>query len=213
MEHTADLHYTINGTFVDLLRIWCVLLFYTVHLNTMFNSLTTGRWSCYLKWEIHTKRYLKHFLWNCPHVNLAILTDDSSRLIEVMAWCHQVTSNYLYQGWSWYMSAYGVTRPQGTKLLVITKIVTIMLYLLSIELVCSLHGMFQFYYEVHFHATNIGIIIILFPSCHWLHVYPPPSSMVYFLNIWDVLFTLGCSVIPRSLLIYTFIQLIESELT
>ena len=39
-------------------------------------------------------------------------TDDKSTLVQVMACCHQATSNYLSQCWPRSMSPYGVTRPQ-----------------------------------------------------------------------------------------------------
>ena len=39
-------------------------------------------------------------------------TDDKSTLVQVMAWCHQVTSHYLSQCWTRSMSPYGITRPQ-----------------------------------------------------------------------------------------------------
>ena len=40
------------------------------------------------------------------------LTDDPSTLVQVMAWCQQVTSLYLSQCWPDSMSSYGTTRPQ-----------------------------------------------------------------------------------------------------
>ena len=43
------------------------------------------------------------------------LSDDKSTLVQVMAWCHQATSNYLSQCWPRSMSPYGVTRPQWVK--------------------------------------------------------------------------------------------------
>ena len=39
-------------------------------------------------------------------------TDEKSTLVQVMAWCHQATSNYLSQCWPRSMSSCGVTRPQ-----------------------------------------------------------------------------------------------------
>ena len=39
------------------------------------------------------------------------LTDDKSTLVQVMAWCHQVTSHYLSQCWLRSVWPYGVTRP------------------------------------------------------------------------------------------------------
>ena len=40
------------------------------------------------------------------------LTDDTSRVVPVMAWCCQATSHYLGQCWPRSMSLYDVTRPQ-----------------------------------------------------------------------------------------------------
>ena len=40
------------------------------------------------------------------------LTDDKSTLVQVMAWCRQATSNYLYQCWPRSPTPYGVTRSQ-----------------------------------------------------------------------------------------------------
>ena len=43
------------------------------------------------------------------------LTDDKSILVQIMAWCHQATSQYLNQCWPTFMSPYGVTRPKRVK--------------------------------------------------------------------------------------------------
>ena len=40
---------------------------------------------------------------------------DKSTLVQVMAWCRQVTNYYLNQYWPRSMSPYGVTRPQWVK--------------------------------------------------------------------------------------------------
>ena len=40
------------------------------------------------------------------------LTDDTSTLVQVIAWCRQATSHYLSQCWPRSLSPYGVTRPQ-----------------------------------------------------------------------------------------------------
>ena len=37
--------------------------------------------------------------------------DDTSILVQVMAWCHQATSHYLSQSWHKSILSYGVTRP------------------------------------------------------------------------------------------------------
>ena len=43
------------------------------------------------------------------------LTDGKSTLDQVMAWCHQATSQYLSQCWSRSLSQYSVIRPQWVK--------------------------------------------------------------------------------------------------
>ena len=43
------------------------------------------------------------------------LTDDTSTLVQVMAWCRQATSHYLSQCWPSSLSPYGDTRPQWVK--------------------------------------------------------------------------------------------------
>ena len=40
------------------------------------------------------------------------LTDDMSKLLQVMAWCHQAPSHYLSQCWPRSLLPYGITRPQ-----------------------------------------------------------------------------------------------------
>ena len=41
------------------------------------------------------------------------LTDDTSTLVEVMAWCRKATSHYPSQCWPRSLSPHGVTRPQS----------------------------------------------------------------------------------------------------
>ena len=43
------------------------------------------------------------------------LTDDKSRLVQVMSSCYQATNHYLSEGWPRSMSSYGVTRPPWDK--------------------------------------------------------------------------------------------------
>ena len=40
------------------------------------------------------------------------LSDDESRLVQVIVWCRQATSHYLNQCWPKFLPPYGVTRPQ-----------------------------------------------------------------------------------------------------
>ena len=37
---------------------------------------------------------------------------DKSTMVQLMAWCRQTTSHYLNPWWAWYLSPYGITRPQ-----------------------------------------------------------------------------------------------------
>ena len=39
-------------------------------------------------------------------------TNAKSKLVQVMAWCHQAASHYLSQCWPWSLSPYGFARPQ-----------------------------------------------------------------------------------------------------
>ena len=48
------------------------------------------------------------------------LTDDKSRLVQVMAWCPQATSHYLSQCWPSSMSPYGITRPEWVNINILT---------------------------------------------------------------------------------------------
>ena len=45
------------------------------------------------------------------------LTDDTSTLVQVMAWCRQTSSQYLNQCWPRFPTQYGVIRPQLVKLI------------------------------------------------------------------------------------------------
>ena len=64
------------------------------------------------------------------------LTDDKSTLVQVMAWCRQVTSRYLIQCWPSSMSPYGITRPQWVKMRDCFNAVG--QFILSFEYWCSL---------------------------------------------------------------------------
>ena len=49
------------------------------------------------------------------------LTDDKSKFVQVMAWCHQAASHYLSQCWPRSMLPNGVTRPQWVNTLRLTQ--------------------------------------------------------------------------------------------
>ena len=50
------------------------------------------------------------FRWMSLHV-----TDVKASSVQVMAWCHQATSHYLYQCWPRSVVPYGTTRPDELK--------------------------------------------------------------------------------------------------
>ena len=80
------------------------------------NSSAPGRPGCHLKTAIFNLVLLidiftlsddNVFRWMPWH-----LTDDKSKLVQVMAWCRQATRHYLSQCWPRSLSLYGVPRPQ-----------------------------------------------------------------------------------------------------
>ena len=87
-------------------HFWCCCI-YTV------NSLAPGRsfknviFNLALLIGIYKSSYQNVIRW-IPQD----LTDNKSTLVQVMAWCHQVTSHYLNQCWLSSLSPYGVIRPQ-----------------------------------------------------------------------------------------------------
>ena len=103
----------------------------TDFLDHCINSLPPGRPGCHFKTAIFNLVLLIGFLRssndNIPRWMPWDLMDDKSRLVEVMAWCHQATSQYLSQCWPRSISPYDVTRPQwinrqsGTSTILATK--------------------------------------------------------------------------------------------
>ena len=75
--------------------------------------MSRGRWGCNFKFLFFKleDRYLKYFLRNCPHMN-DIGLHDKSKLVQVMAWCHKATNDYLSHCWFRYLLPHGITRPQ-----------------------------------------------------------------------------------------------------
>ena len=56
------------------------------------------------------------FLWETDLIWVSLdYTYDEPTLVQVMAWCHQATSNYLNQSWQRSLPPYGVIRPQWVK--------------------------------------------------------------------------------------------------
>ena len=104
---------TINNESID----WCCMsIRASQNTSILFNSLAPGRFEGNLRrvifklilmiggWDIFCKIVLRSMSMD--------LTDDKSTLVQVMAWCRQATSHYLYQCWPRSMSPYGITRPQ-----------------------------------------------------------------------------------------------------
>ena len=86
-----------------------------LHRNSI-NSLAPGRSECKSENVIFNLVLLigifrsshDNALWWMPQD----LTDDTSTLVQVMAWCRQATSHYLSQCWFSSLSPCGVARPQ-----------------------------------------------------------------------------------------------------
>ena len=71
-------------------------LSFTVHdMKRISKLIAPGWWSYYSKYVKDLAWYLVQFLWNC-HQDIA---SDMSTFVQVMAWYHQATSQYLNQMW------------------------------------------------------------------------------------------------------------------
>ena len=69
-------------------------------LGFHINSVVPGRFNFQtnlLDW------YHEYFLGNCSHVNAMESIGGKSTFVQVMAWCHQVTSHYMSQCWPRFM--------------------------------------------------------------------------------------------------------------
>ena len=82
----------------------------------LFNSLAAGR-SEYDSWNVIFNLDLLIGVFRSSFDNALQLmpqdiTDDKSKLVQVMAWCCQATSHYLKQCWPRSPTPYGVPRPQ-----------------------------------------------------------------------------------------------------
>ena len=102
---------------IILYDMWCDIRCYIMHdtiqydamwfylshrpLGDLFKNLLIGIF----------QSFYYNVLWWMPQD----LTDDKSTLVQVMAWCRQVTSHYLNQCWPRSPTPYGVTRPQWVK--------------------------------------------------------------------------------------------------
>ena len=88
-----------------------------IQLTWYIDSWAPGRPGCHFNFAIFNLVLLIDFFFrssndNAPRWMPWYLTDDRSKLVQVMAWCRQVTSHYLSQCWPSSMSPFGVTRPQ-----------------------------------------------------------------------------------------------------
>ena len=90
-------------------KIWVAFSFY-------LNSLAPGRSECDSKNVIFNLVLLIGIFRSSHDDTLQWtpldLTDDKSTLVQVMAWCRQVTSLYLSQCWPRSVLPYGIIRPQ-----------------------------------------------------------------------------------------------------
>ena len=85
--------------------------------STMIAVYLIGPWGIWMKfWICIFKLILVIDSWGiCCEIALIWMsldfTDDQSTLVQVMAWCHQATSQYLSQCWPRTLSSYGIKRP------------------------------------------------------------------------------------------------------
>ena len=78
-------------------------------LGIDINSLAPGRYGiCFKNMDFKLGTRCEIFLrWMPPS-----FSDEKSTLVQVMAWCHQVTSHYQNGCWLGSVAPYGVTGPQ-----------------------------------------------------------------------------------------------------
>ena len=87
-----------------------------LEMESHFNSLAPGRFSCNLKLIIFRLISMIDILNKFCEIAFRWMpqnrTNDKSTLAQVMAGCYQAISHYLSQCWPWSVSPYGVTRSQ-----------------------------------------------------------------------------------------------------
>ena len=126
MNSGINLHkHLLEWTLITLNRLnTCILIIIARTVKSLFqgpffNSLAPGRPGCHFKTAIFNLVILIVIFTSSKDNALRWmprdLTDDKSRLVQVMAWCRQATSHYLSQCWPRSLSPYGVTRPQWVK--------------------------------------------------------------------------------------------------
>ena len=75
--------------------------------------------------------------WSCLRWMSLDLTDDKSKLVQVMAWCHQAPSHYMSQCWPRSLSPIGVSRPQWVNLYVLKGFEKIWRHISMISITCQ----------------------------------------------------------------------------
>ena len=94
-----------------------------VRLDTIFNTLAPRKF----EWNFRHVIFKQILVIDACGISCEIallwmsldFTSDQSTLVQVMAWCRQVTSHYLSQCWPSSLSPYGVTRPQSANELIV----------------------------------------------------------------------------------------------
>ena len=83
------------------------------------NSLHKGQWRGTLMFSLIcawiNSWVNKLWGWWFETPSCSLFTEDKATLVQVKAWCHQGTSDYLNQCWPRSLSPYDVTRPQWVK--------------------------------------------------------------------------------------------------
>ena len=101
-----------------ILTHWCL-----GNMTCYFNSLTPGKFEWNFRYLILQIILVIDGWGICCELALRWmsldLTDGKSRLVQVMAWCHQVTSHYPSQYWPRSLLPYGLTGPQWVKKIIL----------------------------------------------------------------------------------------------
>ena len=91
-------------------------------------------WAVYFSYSFYTHWYLEQFLWNCSFRWIPQAT-----LVQVLAWCHQATSQYLNQGQPSFMSA--LASPGcNDKIFMVGYLKTLAPSLSAMVLICKIKG-------------------------------------------------------------------------
>ena len=103
-------------------RIWIINILFCSRILWLYQSWT--HWSLWNVAVILKGMTFRQILWNIIfHWEIAFrwlpqnLTNESSTLAQVIAWCRQATSHYMSQSWPICKLLYDVSRPHWVKLL------------------------------------------------------------------------------------------------